>query len=136
MHIFLEYGQTIRIIDGVVVTGLIRKFIVASPLPPTPEEVFRRLPGGFQRNLVAEVFRGRSGGGQEESGEGGQGGQEGFREEAWGGREEEARGGREAARAAAGRWPGGGRGGLQGALQGGVQGGFQGGAWRWPKCSK
>ena len=105
--------------------GISGLFTVASPLPPTPEEVFRRLPAGFQRNLVAEVFRGRSGGGQDESGEGGQ---EGFREEAWGGREEEARGGREAARAAAGRWPGGGRGGLQG--------GLQGGAGRWSRCSK
>ena len=42
-------------------------FIVASPLPPTPGKVFRRLPGGFRRNLVAEVFRRRSGGGQEEA---------------------------------------------------------------------
>ena len=31
--------------------------IVASPLPPTPGKVFRRLPGGLWRNLVAEVFR-------------------------------------------------------------------------------
>ena len=40
---------------------------MASPLPPTPGKVFRRLPGELRRNLVAEVFRRRSGGGLEEA---------------------------------------------------------------------
>ena len=33
------------------------KFIVASPLPPTPGKVFRKLPGGRWRDMVSEVFR-------------------------------------------------------------------------------
>ena len=33
------------------------EFTMASPLPPTPGKVFRRLPGGLWRNMVSEVFR-------------------------------------------------------------------------------
>ena len=33
------------------------KFLVASPLPPTPGKVFRRLLEGLWRNVVSETFR-------------------------------------------------------------------------------